>query len=100
MPWGQAEQVEGLLRREAVHGERARLDVRDARRRRDHGTRLQDDLFAVRSVTALRDHHGHDGVPNFHPRSDPRAHFIDNPSRASVYPLFANGIPSTNMVEV
>ena len=55
--------------------------MRGARRRRDHRTRLQDDLFAVSPVTALRDHHGHDCVPNFHPRSDPRANFIDDPSR-------------------
>jgi hypothetical protein len=81
LSWRQAEQVERLTGRESVHGQRARLDVRGAGRRRNHRARLEDDLFAVGAVAALWHHHGHDRVPNFDTRGDTLADLIDDPGR-------------------
>jgi hypothetical protein len=77
----QAEQVERLPGREAVHGQRARLDMRGAGRRRDHRARVQDNLFAVGAVAPLGDHHGHDCIPNLHTRGDPGTDLVDDPGR-------------------
>ena len=55
--------------------------MRGAGRSRNHRSRLQDDLFAVGTVAALRDHHGHDRVPNLHTRGDTVADLVDDPGR-------------------
>ena len=81
LSWRQSEQVERLTGRESVHGQRARLDVRGAGRSRHHRSRLEDDLFAVGTVAALRDHHGHDRVPHLHTRGDTGADLVDDPGR-------------------
>ena len=44
--------------------------MRGASRCRDYRSRIKDDLFAVGTVAALRDNHGHDHVPNLHTSGD------------------------------
>ena len=70
LPCRKSEQVERLTGRESVHRQRAGLDVRGVGRCRNHCSRIKDDLFAVGTVAALRDHHGHDRVPNLHTSGD------------------------------
>ena len=55
--------------------------MRGAGRSRNHRAGIQYDLFAVRAVATLWDHHGHDGVPDLHTGGNSVAYLIDDPGR-------------------
>jgi hypothetical protein len=55
--------------------------VRGTGRSRHYRPCIEDDLFAVGTVAALGDHHGHDPIPHPHTGGDSRTDLVDDPGR-------------------
>jgi len=75
---GQIKKVQRLTRRQAIHRQRASLDMGRSRRDPRHGAGAKHDLFSVAAMATLGQHHAHHRVANAHAGLNARAHLIDD----------------------